>query len=220
MNKFLAVAVAGFALGAVSQASAATTSNSTTFGPTKTDFTTSNLTLKAFNTTLGTLTSVTLSMVGNATVGGSVTNNATTSQNFKVSTDTQVTLNSTTASVTNLLLDLTTTQSYVAVGAGATAVYGPFTPSASAVNVNGTPLSDFTAGPINFSASTLSATTILGGGNNITAAVNSTAGGSVTVTYTYTPTPTPPPTTVPEPASMALLGLGLAGLGLIRRRSV
>lgn len=219
MNKFIALAVGGFVAFAASQASAAAYSVNNTFGPGKTDFTTTTLSLAAFDTTLGTLTSVLVALTATANVGGTVTNTSATAQNFKVTETTNVALSSGTASVNGVNVDLLSTQTYASLAPGATANFGPFVPNASASNA-GTPLSAFIGSPITFTASTLTGTTILGGGGNITNAIGTTASGTVTLTYTYTPTPAPTPTTVPEPASMALLGMGLAGLGLIRRRSV
>ena len=215
MTKFLALAVAGFVAVSVSQASAASMTVTGNFGPTATDFSGLAFSVPGFNTTLGTLTNVSVTLGSSSTISGPVKNNSTSAQTFTLNTDAKVTINSATSSIDGLFLDLTASQSYTALAAGSSSTYGPFNPSQSSTNSSALPLSAFTSGPINLTATTVTNESFAGGGGNISAPLTATASGTVTLVYTYTP---PPPASVPEPASMALLGMGLAGLGLIRRR--
>jgi hypothetical protein len=67
-------------------------------------------------------------------------------------------------------------------------------------------------GDLTLDVTTLSGSTFVGGGNNVTASISETASISASVTYTYQDSG------APEPATMATLGSALIGLALIGRK--
>ena len=218
MKQVVFFALAVFAP-AFSSAHAAVLSQTVTFGPALTDFTTATLTVAPFDTTLGTLSAVNLSFGASANVSGTVTNTSALARSFSESTNTVVALNSMSGTnIGGLTLTLSTTQAFINLASNATALYGPFTPSGS-TQVAGTPLSAFTAGPITLTASTLSSFVINGAGGNSVTTLVSTASGALKVDYTYNAFNSgSQPASVPEPASMALLGAGLLAAGVMRKR--
>ena len=114
-------------------------------------------------------------------------------------------------------------QSYVGVAPGATVNFGPFVSAPGAVTVF-VPSADFgqfigtgLLSPLS-SVSTLSGTTILGGGGNIANALTTAVGADANLIYTFH---TPDRNPTPEPgawASMSIGVLGLLALGLKARK--
>ena len=218
-----ALAVAALLAG-IGVASATTITTSASYGvggtPQLTDWS-QVLTVNPFNTALGTLTGVSITLDSSGAFSGAVKNTSATPQNFKVTEDVNLSGSSSNAGISaiigTLTQDLVVTQTYTALGSGTSAAFGPFGPTSTA-SATSTNFAAFESGPISTTITTATGTTVIGGGGNITNNINTKAGATLTVVYTYTPAVVPPP--VPEPASLMLVLAGMAGTLLLRRRSV
>lgn len=173
--------------------------------------------LDLFDSNLGTLTGVTLTLTGSETTTITLTNNAAQSQTVRANGTVDLFFSSSLGGLTfaNPLVSLSATTGFVTLAPGATQSFGPLTdadtivmtPLASLFSVSG-------GGQFSITCESLSGISLTGGGGNVGSTQATTAGCGASIVYDYTPTTN----RVPEPASMALVGLGMMGLAAIRRR--
>jgi hypothetical protein len=140
-----------------------------------------------------------------------VTNTSDTAQNFSV------TLNVALQDAIPLTANASAAQSYNSLGSGQTAAFGPFSTSATGTTTltsAGDKAPYIGNGTISFATGTLTGETILGGGGNITSAINTTAGISGTLVYNFT-------RQIPEidpSAASGVLALLVGGICTLRGR--
>ena len=181
-------------------------------------------TLNYFDSNLGTLTSVSLSITGSLTTQIDITNNAAQTVFANGRTNSDFFFSSSDATLNTLLLSLVFPTVQLETGRQSIAVgdtyQSPTLHTSSTESLALTPVSAFAkAGPDTFTLScmTETASSTSGGGGNLPTRPTTTAGCSAEIVYTYD-AKQPDPNPVPEPTSMALIGLGALGLAAVRRR--
>ncbi len=178
------------------------------------------LTFSQFDSTLGTLTGVSLTVNGTISSNISVSNTAATPSSGTVRTESIYSLVDP-GSLLNLGPDLITASQSYSLDPGQSINIGPFTKSGSDTQSYTLQaiLDEFTGvGSISLGLSSVTSTLLGNTGGNTSSNQVTTASASGTVTYTYTQSQG-----VPEAGTTAVLGLGsLAGAGTLmaRRRRI
>jgi hypothetical protein len=248
MKRILPILVIfGAALGAAAHATTMTTPTQTiTFGPGLTEFVDATQQLQLFDSSLGSLDSVTIGGTYGFSSNMTISNSAANASSGTARTESAAAFNSSNTAINNVLENLLDTSGTTTVGGitldpaafdilGGKASYslasGASTIAASNSNrVTSAPATDSTAadllafeapggGLFNVLFNTATATLLSNSGGNTSASETTTATGTIDLYYSYDTIPTPPPTPAPEPASIAMLGVGLLIAGISRRSS-
>ena len=218
----ISAALSGVLLLAGASAQAAVISFTDSYANVKTELNGEQLRVDLFDSSLGTLTGVSVSFSAAVNSAGTVTNNGAGPEDFTVQTlvqsydGTGVSLPTPLGNVAAMNpFSVINAQSYTALASGASDTFGPGGASSGVLDLfTGYDASFIGAGDFGYDFTTLILTTFAGGGGNIGADIETYTDGTLTVEYTYTAAPTP----VPEPGSLLLMGLGLVGLAGIGRK--
>jgi len=195
---------------------AASVTDSFSIGPLTTDLTTATATgnLNQFDSGLGTLTSISLTLSGDSTSTTSIVNNSAQSQRFAFDStldwEFEVLANSGNF-VTGFTTDLAHTGGRVSLDSNATLDLGTTNDNGSiTLTFSGADLAQFIGnGSVGIGCNTFTGSTFNGGGGNLVANQVTSANCSGDITYNYDGVVAPP--SVPEPAAIWLIGAGLLG---------